>query len=40
MVLIPKLTAMSTVDLRETKGSLVSFRDQIVAALDYLFLGV
>jgi len=27
-------------DLREVRGQLVPYRDQIVAALDYLFLGV
>ena len=40
VVLIPKLTAMPSVDLRDPKGSLGSYRDQIVAAIDYLFLGV
>ena len=39
-VLIPKLTTMPTADLREPKGTLSTYRDQIVAALDYLFLGV
>jgi hypothetical protein len=34
------MTAMLADDLREPRGQLVSYRDQIVAALDYLFRGV
>ncbi|MEO8841726.1 MAG: CcdB family protein [Kofleriaceae bacterium] len=40
VVLIPKLTAMPTGDLRNTKGSLAHHREAIVAAIDHLFLGV
>jgi toxin CcdB len=40
VVLIPKLTAMPTDDLRGSKGSLLRHREEIVAAIDYLFLGV
>ena len=34
------MTAMLADDLREPRGQLVSYHDQIIAALDYLFLGV
>jgi len=40
VLLVPNMTAMLADDLREPRGQLVSYRDQIVAALDYLFLGV
>jgi hypothetical protein len=40
VLLVPSMTAMLADDLRELRGQLVSYRDQIVAALDYLFLGV
>jgi toxin CcdB len=40
VLLVPSMTAMLADDLREPRGQLVSYRDQIVAALDYLFLGV
>jgi toxin CcdB len=38
-VLIPSLTAMPTVDLRQTVVNLADERDRIMAALDYLFIG-
>jgi hypothetical protein len=31
---------MPAADLRDSKGMVTKYRDQIVAALDYLFLGV
>lgn len=40
VVLIPSMTAVATDDLRDLRGQLSSYRDGIVAALDYLFLGV
>jgi hypothetical protein len=40
VVLIPALTAVRAEDLRQRRGELVRYRDEIVAALDYLFLGV
>ena len=40
VLLVPALTAVLAADLREARGHLLGYRDQIVAALDYLFLGV
>lgn len=40
VLLVPALTAVLGSDLRQPRGQLVAYRDQIVAALDYLFLGV
>lgn len=40
VVLIPSMTAMRSDDLRTLRGQLVSHRDELVAALDFLFLGV
>jgi hypothetical protein len=40
VLLVPSMTAIATVDLREHRGQLLPYRDAIVAALDYLFLGV
>jgi toxin CcdB len=40
VLLVPSLTAMIADDLRELRGRLTGFRDEIVAALDYLFLGI
>lgn len=40
VVLIPALTAVRADDLRQRRGELVRYRDEIVAALDFLFLGV
>ncbi len=40
VLLVPSLTAVIADDLRALRGQLTGFRDQIVAALDYLFLGV
>jgi len=34
------MTAVRAEDLRELRGQLASYRDEIVAALDFLFLGV
>jgi toxin CcdB len=40
VLLVPSMTAMLADDLRQLRDQLVPYRDQIVAALDYLFLGV
>ncbi len=40
VLFVPKMAAVSVGDLREPRGQLIAYRDAIVAALDYLFLGV
>lgn len=40
VLLVPAMTAVQAADLRDSKGQLAKHRDAIVAALDYLFLGV
>ncbi len=40
VVLVPSLTTVRADDLRGAVGTLTSDRDALVAALDYLFLGV
>lgn len=40
VLLVPSMTAIAVVDLRELRDQLGAYRDAIVAALDYLFLGV
>lgn len=40
VLVVPSLAAIAVADLRGRKGQLVGYRDEIVAALDYLFLGV
>lgn len=40
VLLVPALAAIHTEDLREHRGQLGRYRDEIVAALDFLFLGV
>jgi toxin CcdB len=40
VLLVPRMTAVSAADLRATKDNLVPHRAEIIAALDYLFLGV
>lgn len=40
VLLVPALAAMLAVDLRQPRGELRRYRDAIVAALDFLFLGV
>lgn len=40
VLLVPSMTAVAAADLRELQGQLGAHRDAIVAALDYLFLGV
>jgi toxin CcdB len=39
-LIVPRLTAVPAAELRVVKGSLSSYRNEIVAALDLLFLGV
>ncbi len=40
VVLVQTLSGIDAEDLRELRGQLVAHRESIVAALDYLFLGV
>jgi len=40
VLLVPSMTAIAAGDLREHRGQLTAHRESIVAALDYLFLGV
>ncbi|HUH01661.1 MAG TPA: CcdB family protein [Kofleriaceae bacterium] len=40
VLLVPGMTTVLADDLRELRGQLAPYRDEIVAALDYLFLGV
>jgi toxin CcdB len=40
VLLVPRMSAIAVADLRELRGRLTAHRDAIVAALDYLFLGV
>jgi toxin CcdB len=40
VLIVPRMTAVAAADLRDRRGELTAFRDDIVAALDYLFLGV
>ena len=39
-LIVPRLTAVPAAELRAVKDSLSAYRDEIVAALDLLFLGV
>jgi toxin CcdB len=39
-LIVPRLTAVPAAELRAVKGSLSAYRNEIVAALDLLFLGV
>lgn len=40
VILVPGLMTIRAASLRDVRGRLTAHRDQIVAALDYLFLGV
>jgi toxin CcdB len=40
VLLVPGMLAVPAGDLREQRGQLIAHREAIVAALDYLFLGV
>jgi toxin CcdB len=40
VLLVPGLSSVDAVDLREPRAQLGKHRNDIVAALDYLFLGV
>jgi toxin CcdB len=40
VLLVPRMTAIAANDLRTVKDRLTAYREDIVAALDYLFLGV
>ncbi|MGH8296989.1 MAG: CcdB family protein [Steroidobacteraceae bacterium] len=39
-LIVPRLTAVPASELRAVKDSLLAYRNEIVAALDLLFLGV
>ena len=40
VLIVPSLTAIAAADLGSSRGTVNAHRDEIVAALDYLFLGV
>lgn len=40
VLLVPRMTSVAAADLRVVKAHLASHRDDIVSAIDYLFLGV
>lgn len=40
VLLVPGLTAIAAADLRDIRDELTSHKDRIMAALDYLLLGV
>jgi toxin CcdB len=40
VLLVPRMTAIPAADLRAKKDNIAPHRAEIVAALDYLFLGV
>ena len=40
VLLVPRMTSVAAADLRMTKGQLVNYREAIVSAIDFLFLGV
>jgi toxin CcdB len=40
ILIVQSLTAIVASDLRDVRDELTSYRNEIVAALDYLFLGV
>jgi toxin CcdB len=40
VLLVPRMTSIAADDLRALKDRLLAYRGEIVAAIDYLFLGV
>jgi toxin CcdB len=40
VLLVPRMAPVAIADLREVKDRLAPYRNEIVAALDFLFLGV
>jgi hypothetical protein len=40
VLLVPRMAPVAVTDLRTTKDQLGSYRNEIAAALDFLFLGV
>jgi toxin CcdB len=40
VLLVPRMTSLAASDLRITRAQLIAHRDAIVAAIDFLFLGV
>jgi toxin CcdB len=40
VLLVPRMTSVAVADLRNPKAQLTLYRDVIVSAIDFLFLGV
>ena len=40
VLLVPRMAAISATDLRVVKDRLTAYRAEVVAALDFLFLGI
>jgi toxin CcdB len=40
VLLVPRMTSVAATDLRITKAQLINYRDAIISAIDFLFLGV
>ena len=40
VLIVPSMTSVRADDLRQLRGQLAPYRNEIVAALDFLFLGV
>ncbi len=40
VLLVPRMTAVSSADLKARRGEIAAWRSAIVAAIDYLFLGL
>jgi toxin CcdB len=40
VLLVPRMAPLAVTDLREKKDQLAAYRNEIAAALDFLFLGV
>jgi toxin CcdB len=40
VLLVPRMTSVAATDLRVIKAQLAAYRDDIVAAIDFLFLGI
>jgi toxin CcdB len=40
VLLVPRMTSVSAADLRVVKAQLAAHRDDIVSAIDFLFLGL
>ena len=40
VLLVPRMTAVAAEDLKVNKGRLASYREDLISAIDFLFLGV